>query len=149
MVVEPFTGTFNVMEIISTKSSTSATNLVDVHFTEEPLKRLARAKVGNMTKAKAFPNFALVFLITARRSGILGQPTGACGASGVHAPVAPSDQTLSALYINYEISPWVSKSFNTLRPQTSFLDIIRAEKQQDLTNNNNNTKQSIEYLNII
>ena len=36
-------------------SSTSAANLVNGNFTEEPLKRLARVKVGNMTKGKGIP----------------------------------------------------------------------------------------------
>jgi len=48
-------GTFHGMGIISMTSSTSAANLVNGNFTEEPLKRLARVKVGNMTKGKGIP----------------------------------------------------------------------------------------------
>ena len=48
-------GTFDGMGIISMTSSTSAANLVKGHFTEEPLKRLARVKVGNMIKGKGIP----------------------------------------------------------------------------------------------
>jgi len=48
-------GTFHGMGIISMTSSTSAANLANGHFTEEPLKRLPRVKVGNMTKGKGIP----------------------------------------------------------------------------------------------
>jgi len=39
-------GTFHGMRIISMTSRNSAANLVNGHFTEEPLKRLARMKIG-------------------------------------------------------------------------------------------------------
>ena len=48
-------GTFHGMGIISMTSSTSAANLVNGHFTDRPLKRLARVKVGHMTKGKGIP----------------------------------------------------------------------------------------------